>query len=362
MFERKRKRISIIRPDAAVAESPGTLSVHPDAVASQISVLAYGPQDLVAEDVCDVARLKELAASSNVVWVKVEGLGSLETLTPLAKHFGLHGLALEDVLNIPQRTKIDEYDDHQYIVARMPVADKHLQTEQISIFLGQNFVVTFQERPGDCFEGVRKRLRDGRPRLREGGPDYLVYALLDAVVDAYFPLLEYVGSRLDDLDVTIHENPEQHHLQELHSLKHDLVTLRRYLRPLRELNASLLRQDSTVLSASTRIYMRDCYDHSVHALELVESYATIGSGLMDLYLSLASQRMNEIMKVLTIVATIFIPLSFIAGIYGMNFDRAVSRWNMPELGWTWGYPFALGLMTACAVAMTVYCWKKGWFR
>jgi magnesium transporter len=269
---------------------------------------------------------------------------------------------MEDVLNVTQRPKVDEYDGNHYVVARMPVTEEHLATEQLSIFLGKDFVVTFQEQPGDCLDGIRARIRSGRPRLRKGGPDYLLYTILDAVVDAYFPLLESVGQMLEDLEKDILERTEQRQIEELHALKRDLVTLRRYLTPLRDLNAHLVRPDIDLLEEKTQLYMRDCYDHSVSALSMVESYRDIASGLMELYLSMVSHRMNEVMKVLTVIATLFIPLSFIAGLYGMNFDPQVSPWNMPELGWRWGYPAVLALMAACAGGMLLYFRQKGWFR
>jgi magnesium transporter len=244
----------------------------------------------------------------------------------------------------------------------MPTSTRVVETEQLSIFLGKGFVITFQERPGDCFEGIRQRLRDGRPQIRTGGADYLVYSILDALVDAYFPLLELVGTQLDELETRIHEHPVNRNIQELHSVKRDLVTLRRLLWPLRELNSTLLRPEYPFLSEQTRLFMRDAYGHSVHALDVVDSYRDIAAGLVDLYLSMVSQRMNEIMKVLTIITTLFIPLSFIAGIDGMNFDPDASPWNMPELRWRWGYPATLGIMLLSAVGMLLYFRRKGWFK
>ncbi|MFT5232262.1 MAG: magnesium transporter [Candidatus Krumholzibacteriia bacterium] len=357
-----RKRISIVRPGAQVAASPGTLAVHPNSIESRVTVIAYGPDKFLEEEVTDLSRLGTLSESHPVIWINVVGLGTLDVLKGLGEQFGLHRLALEDVLNIPQRPKIDDYGEHQFIVARMPIAEKHLETDQLSMFLGQNFLITFQEHPGDQFDPIRSRLKEGRPRIRQGGPDYLFYTVLDTIVDSYFPLLEHIRLSLDELEANIHDNPEKHHLHDLHSLKHDLVTLRRYVWPLRELNSHLLRPDNDFLSEGTRLYMRDCYDHSVHALDLVDSYRDIASGLMDLYLSLAGQRMNEVIKVLTIISTVFIPMSFLAGLYGMNFNTTVSQWNMPELGWSFGYPVLLGVMALCGTGMLTYFWRKGWFR
>lgn len=359
---RKRTRVPVMRHDAVVASSPGTLSAPPNAVETTVSVLAYGPKTLVERDIHTPSHVSDFADGHAVVWVNMVGLANVQFLEELGDRFGLHHLALEDVLNIPQRPKLDDYGDHQFIVVRMPIASDRLETEQLSIFLGKRFVLTIQERPGDCLEGIRKRIREGRPRIRGNGSDYLVYSILDAIVDSYFPLLEHLGVTMDELESQIHQNPEKRQVEHLHEIKSDLVSLRRYLWPLRELNATLLRQENPFLTESTRLFMRDCYDHSVNALDLVDSYRDIATGLMELYLSMMSQRMNEVMKVLTIIATIFIPLSFIAGLYGMNFDPGVSRWNMPELGWRYGYPAALGVMALCGGGMLVFFWRKGWFR
>ena len=327
-----------------------------------MSVLAFGPERHVEEQIVDLERVRALRAEFPVTWINVDGLGTVEVLEKLEEILGLHRLALEDVLNIPQRPKVDDYGDHQYIVVRMPVSLENTETEQLSLFLGKNFVLTVQERPGDCFGPVRDRIFGGRPRIRDSGPDYLAYAILDAVVDAYFPPLEAVGQRLEELELEVLENPDRHRVRELHDIKHDLVTLRRFVWPLREVNSALLHPENNYLTEKTRLFMRDCYDHTVHALDLVESYRDVASGLLDLYLSMQSQRMNEVMKVLTIIATIFIPLSFIAGLYGMNFDSGVSRWNMPELSWAYGYVFALGVMAVTAAGMVFYFWRRGWFR
>jgi magnesium transporter len=354
--------LALWHPEATVAESPGQLRARPGALTTEVRALAYGPDKLEEAVITDPAQLESLRRKFPVIWVDVVGLGTIDTLQSVADIFGLHRLAMEDVLNVSQRPKVDEYEGNHYVVARMPVGDEHLMTEQLSIFLGSGFIVSFQEQPGDCLDGIRSRIRIGRPRLREGGADYLLYAILDAVVDSYFPLLESVGQTLEDLEKDILERTEQSQIEELHSLKRDLVTLRRYVTPLRDLNALLLRPDTDLLDEATRLYMRDCYDHSVSALTLVESYRDIASGLMELYLSMVSHRMNEVMKVLTVIATVFIPLSFIAGLYGMNFDPNVSRWNMPELGWRFGYPAALGVMALCAGGMLFYFRRKGWFR
>lgn len=359
---RKRKRVPAIRPGSQIAASPGTLVASPDSHPSSLSVLAYGPDDLQELELASVEHLRDLAKAHPVVWVNMVGLGSAELLQELGNELDLHRLALEDVMNVPQRTKHDDYGDHQFMVARLPIETTHLETEQLSIFVRDRFIVTIQEKPGDCFDPIRRRIREGRVRIRTSGPDYLLYAILDALVDSYFPMLESIAATLDEMEGWVYENPERHHAEQLHGIKRDLVTCRRYIWPLKELTAGLLRPDATYLTEETRTYLRDCHDHAAQALDLVDSYRDIASGLMDFYLSMMSQRMNEVMQVLTVIATIFIPLSFITGLYGMNFDPAASRWNMPELGWPLGYPMVLGLMAGCVVLMLVYFRRNGWFK
>lgn len=357
-----RRRVPAIRSDAAPGSSPGTLVSSPDSVPSRVTVFSYDGSDLVEREITELDELAAIRMKHRVTWVNVDGLGTLDVLRKLGELFGLHDLALEDVLNIPQRPKVDAYGDHQFIVLRMPISRETVVSEQFSLFLGADFLISFQEKPGDCLDPVRKRLREGRPRIRSGGPDYLAYALLDAIVDAYFPLLETIGSRLDELEFDIVDNSEKGQIHELYNLKRGLVSLRRYVWPLREVMSQMVREENPVVSEKTRVYLRDCYDHSIQALDLIESYRDIASGLVDLYLSIMSQKMNEVMKVLTIIATVFIPLSFIAGLYGMNFDPEASRWNMPELGLPFGYPLVLGFMLLCGGGMLYYFWRKGWFR
>jgi magnesium transporter len=307
-------------------------------------------------------RLGELRSSQSVTWVNVDGLGNAALLEELGNAFGLHRLALEDTLNVPQRPKLDDYPDHQYIVVRMPIGAEDLDTEQVSVFLGQGFLVTVQERPGDCLNGVRNRIREGRTRIRENGADYLAYAVMDSIVDAYFPPLDNVLTRIDDLELRILEQKSGDPIAELQELLSALSHVRRFLGPLRNVTADLMREDPPLLSPRTRLYMRDCHDHANHAVDLSESAREMATSLMSLHLSMLSQRMNEVMKVLTIIATVFMPLSFIAGVYGMNFDRSVSPWNMPELGWAFGYPAALGAMALIGGTMFVFFARKGWFR
>jgi magnesium transporter len=243
----------------------------------------------------------------------------------------------------------------------MPLTGERLWTEQFSLFLGKGFVLTFQEgRPGDCFDPVREQIRKGVGRLREAGPDHLAYALLDAVIDAYFPVLEAYGESLEDLEEDLLWDPRRQSVIQIHAIKRDLLTLRRAIWPLRDVIGLLLREEPAFILPETHPYLRDCYDHIVQIIDLVETYRELTSSMMDVYLSSVSNRMNEIMKVLTVISTIFIPLSFIAGVYGMNFNPQASPLNMPELNWAWGYPLCLGLMGCVAGALVVYFWRRGW--
>ena len=228
------------------------------------------------------------------------------------------------------------------------------------MFLGAQFLLTFQERPGDCFEPIRARLRSGRAKIRDRQADYLAYALLDAVIDGYFPVLEAMGERLEVLEDRVIARPADIEAAEIHEIKRDLLLLRRTVWPQREMVNALTRETSPYVTDQTRLYLRDCYDHTIQLMDIVETYREIATGLIDVYLSSVSTRLNEIMKVLTIIATIFIPLGFITGIYGMNFDRGASPWNMPELGWYWGYPVVVGLMAGLALGMLYYFYRIGW--
>jgi magnesium transporter len=339
---------------------PGTLNVHPDAQPSRIHIMAFGPDGYVEQDVEEVSDLPAYMERWPVTWVNVDGLGDRKLLEQLGELFRIHRLALEDVVNVTQRPKVDEFDEQLFIVIRMLVRQQALRGEQVSLFLGDGYVLTFQERSGDCLEPVRERIRKRRQRLTSSGADYLAYALLDAVVDNYFPLLEDVGEHLDGLQEQVIASPRQEHIQAIYGIRRDLIVMRRSIWPLRELFTSLERESMKQIREDTRKYLRDCYDHTVQATDLLEAAREMAASLMDFYLSSMGNRMNEIMKVLTIYAALFIPLTFIAGIYGMNFDPAASPWNMPELGWALGYPFALGLMAVVAVILLTYFRRKGW--
>jgi magnesium transporter len=332
---------------------PGTLAGDPGAPRPPIQVLAYGGDGFVEEKIDDVEKIRALLPRHAVVWVNVDGVGHPGTLEALGSIFGLHPLALEDVSHLTQRPKVDEYDQNLFIVARMPNPGR-VETEQASLFLGRNFVLTFQEDPGDCLDPVRNRIRRGG-RICASGPDYLAYALLDAIVDAYFPVLDRYTDELERLEHDILSRPDAGVPHRLHAVKSDLESHRRVLWSFRDLFTALGREESELISETTKLFLRDCFDHTLRLIDLLESLRENSTGLLELYLSSLSHKLNETMRVLTIIATIFIPLSVIAGIYGMNFA------HMPELRWTWGYPFALGIMLAVALGMLAYFRRRGWF-
>lgn len=327
-----------------------------------VQVIAYDERGLVEHGPEALAKLAELLERWRVVWVNVDGLGDTQLVTQLGQALGLHGLALEDAVNTHQRPKFDAYDDHLFVIARMATLVRdQLDTEQLALCVGRGFVVTFQEgKPGDCLDPVRDRLRRSAGRVRSEGADYLAYALLDAVVDHYFPLLESLGEKLDELEQRIVSRAPESTPSDIVRLKHDLLIFRRALWPLREALSNISRESGPFIADTTRPYLRDCYDHVIQLVDVLEIYRELASTLMDVYLSTVSNRMNEVMKVLTVIATIFIPLTFVAGVYGMNFDPAASPWNMPELHWHYGYPLSLLLMAAIAVGLLWYFRRRGW--
>jgi magnesium transporter len=338
------------------------VAVDPKAPALKIRVVSYGPEGCQAEDTADPASALASVGKRVVAWIDVQGLGDAEPILELGKRFGLHPLALEDVVNTHQRPKVEDYGEYLFIVARMLHSAETLEMEQVSIFVGKNFIITFQEQGGNGLEFVRARLLGGKGRLRQTGADYLAYALLDAIVDGYFPVLEQYGEKLDDLDDAISDHPARETMVRLHDMRSHLLLLRRAVWPLREALGALAREPNRLVSDETRAFLRDCYDHTVQIIDLVETCREMCSDLRDFYLSAINNRMSEVMKVLTIIATIFIPLSFIAGVYGMNFDTEASPWNMPELHWMFGYPFALSLMALMAGSLLWFFWRRRWIR
>ncbi len=308
--------------------------------------------------------MKELIGADSVTWLNVMGLGDVEILTSLRDLFEIHPLVLEDLLRPFQRPKVEHYDRHLFAVLQLIDARNPREVEQIGIVLGRHYLLTFQETPGDVFDGVRTRIREGRPRIRESGPDYLAYELLDAVVDEYFPVLEDLADGLEPLEERLLSGEDDAAAQavneQLHTHRKSLLVLRRSAWAQREMLGKLQVEGDPFISPQTRVYLRDAYDHAIRILDIIESYREMASSLYQLQMTAVSNRMNEIMKVLTMIATNFIPLTLVAGIYGMNFDPAASPWNMPELESYYGYPATLGAMVLIVVGMVMYFRRKDW--
>lgn len=359
----RRQRPAAFRRRTEPGAPPGTLVPDPNAPQAQIQVLAYGPDAYEERPLPDLKEVPALLERWPVTWINVEGVGDAATVEALGKVLHLHRLALEDVVHVHQRAKAEPYGDHYFLVARMPGPEQPWDTEQISFFLGQRFVLTFQEgAAGDCLDPVRTRIRAGWGR-RSARPDYLVYALLDSIVDHYFPLVERCGERLDALEDAESVEPGRrlpNIMPELHGVKRDLVAIRRVIWPLRDAINALLRDTTPLIQDETRVYLRDVHDHTVQIIDLVESYRDISAGIADVFLAGVSQRTNETMKVLTIISTLFIPLTFIAGVYGMNFSYEASPLNMPELHWYWGYPAVWLVMLVTAAGLLWFFVRRGW--
>lgn len=344
---------------------PGTLAIEADAPPSVIVLIDYNESQATRLQVDLPEECAPHLDTESVSWVDVQGLGSEDVLKRIGKVFNLHPLVLEDIVNVPQRPKVEEYDDQILIVSRMVMLEpvgKGFLSEQVSFILGRHYLLTVQEEPEhDSFSFVRERIRSNKGLIRKQGADYLAYALLDSIIDGFFPVLEAYGERLEDLENEVVEKPTRKTLEKIHTLKRELLTLRRSIWPQRDAINLLIRDSNNLISAEVRVYLRDCYDHAVQVIDMVETYRELASSLMDVYLSSVSNRMNEIMKTLTVISAIFIPLTFVAGIYGMNFNTEISPWNMPELNWYWGYPACLALMVAIAGVLVFFFWRRGWF-
>ncbi|MBI5929192.1 MAG: magnesium/cobalt transporter CorA [Chloroflexi bacterium] len=348
-------------PSTEVGASPGLPDNLPNTGPSIIQIMAYNATKFEEHKINDPAEIRNYLGKWPVIWVNVDGLGDKELVKKVGQIFGLSDLALEDVVLATEQAKVERYDQHLFIVARMVALQKNITNEQLNIFLGKNFVLTFQEsHPGDCLDPVRNRIRKSLDRLRQSGPNYLVYALLDAVIDAYFPVLEQYGETLEEVENILIEYPERKVIAQLHSIKRDLLVLRRAIWPLRDAVNALFHDAPEFEDEQVRHYLRDCYDHAVKVIDLVEVYREVCADLQDVYLSSIANRTNEVMKTLTLISTIFLPLTFIAGVYGMNFNPHKSPLNMPELEWYWGYPFALSLMLVVGISLAIYFKRRNW--
>ncbi|MBD2277210.1 MAG: magnesium/cobalt transporter CorA [Dolichospermum sp. DEX189] len=343
---------------------PGTIIVDENAEQPIIFLIDYNQTELIHKQISYPEECLNYLDTESVSWVDVQGLGSKDILHRLGQTFDLHPLILEDIVNMVERPKIEDYEDQLVIIAHMVVPNHNngsFYSEQVSLVLGKYYVLTVQEEPEhDCFDGVRMRINKNKGIIRRQGSDYLAYSLLDAIIDGFFPVLELYGERIDDLEEEVIVNPSQQTLQKIYQIRRELLQLRRAIWPQRDAINSLIRDGSELISDDVRIYLRDCYDHAVQVMDIVETYRELVAGLMDVYLSAISNKMNEIMKLLTVVSSIFIPLTFIAGVYGMNFNTEKSPHNMPELNWYWGYPLCLGAMALIATSLIYFFWRRGW--
>ena len=319
----------------------------------RIRLIDYDEDSFEEKELSTIDECLPYKDKSTVTWINIDGLHEVDIIQKIGKEFGLHPLVLEDVVNTEQRPKIEDLEDYIFIISKMLFYNEEedqVKIEQFSLVLGKNFVLSFQEKFGDIFNPVRQRLRVKRGRIRKRGADYLMYALIDSIVDNYFSVLEKIGEKVESLEEELMIDPSQKTLQAIHHLKTELIFLRKSVWPLREVISYLERGESNLIQDKTGIFLRDVYDHTIQVIDTIETFRDMVSGMLDVYLSSVSNRMNEVMKVLTIIATIFMPMTFIAGIYGMNFKF------MPELEWNWGYPLVLGMMLLLVVIMLL------WFR
>jgi magnesium transporter len=325
----------------------------------KILVTAYDKERVEVKQVSNPEELSAFLKSWRVVWIDVEGLGRIDLIDGIAKQFHIHHLVVEDILNAHQRAKLEQYGENFFLVTHIVADSEVIDPKQLSFFIGKNYVVSFQDEPLDSLQSVRERIGNEQSLVRAHASDYLVYSLVDAVIDSYFPILEKLGERLEDLEDYVIDNPTRESIGQIHIIKRELLILRRAIWPLREAINSLLRDGTSILGEEARLHLRDSYDHAVRVLDFIETYREVGADLMDVYLSSVSNRMNEVMKVLTIITTIFTPPMLIASIYGMTFDPNVSPFNMPEIKWYYGYPLALTTMLISSLAMMYFLRWKG---
>lgn len=346
--------------------APGTLNIEADAPPAPIILIDYNEPKAIRIRIENPLDCASYLDSESVSWVDVQGLGNHQMWEQLASVFNLHPLVLEDVVNVPQRPKVEDYGNQLVLIVLMIMAKEQgggFYTEQVSFVLGKHYLLTVQEEPErDSFGPVRDRIRSGKGQVRERGADYLAYALLDAIIDGFFPVLENYEERIEELEDEVVVNPTRLTLEKIYQVRRELLAFRRAIWPLRSAINTLVRGNNNLISPDVMIYFRDCYDHVIQVLDILETYRELTSGLMDVYLSAVSNKMNEVMKLLTVISTIFIPLTFVAGVYGMNFNTDASPWNMPELNWYWGYPLCWVGMFAIALGLVTFFWRRGWFE
>jgi magnesium transporter len=323
----------------------------------RITLIDYDEQNLKEKVLGKVEESFPFKNTPTVTWLNIDGLHKIEIIEKIGNHFGLHPLIMEDILNTGQRPKLEDYGTCFFIVVRMLSYDNDhnsIQSEQVCLVLGDNFVISFQEEPGDVFEQIRDRIRNNKGKIRKMRADYLAYSLIDAIVDNYFIILEALGEQIETLEDEVMADPSEKTVREIHRLKRELISLNKSVWPLREVVNGIEKSRSALISDTTDPYLRDVYDHTIQIIDTVASYRDMVTGIQDIYLSSISNRMNSVMKVLTVIATIFIPLTFVAGVYGMNFEY------MPELKLRYGYPVILAVMATVAGAMLVYFKRKKW--
>lgn len=336
---------------------PGEMVLPEDSPEPKLRSMSYGADGLDEQEIGEVAALRPLlGVPDRTVWIDIEGFGNRRVLEEVGESFGIHPLAMADVVHIPQRPKAELYDGRLLVITQMALLtdEGDIDIEQVSLVLGPGWVVSFQDRPGDVFDPVRERIRASRTRIRQQGADYLMYALIDAVIDGYFPVVEALGGVIDALEEEVVEQTSRAALTRIHATRRTLLRLHRVQWRQRDAINGMLRDEALPLGEDVRLYLRDAHDHAFQTLDAIETYRDMVVGLMDLYLSSASHRMNEVMKTLTIVATIFIPLTFLAGVYGMNFEY------MPELHWRWAYPVIWLLMVGLGVGLVAWFRRRGW--
>jgi magnesium transporter len=323
----------------------------------RITVIDYDVDQFQEKEVETIEECFPFKDTPTVTWINIDGLHEVQIIEKIGEHFAIHPLIQEDIVHTGQRPKMEDMESYIFVVARMLFYNdetREIESEQVSLILGPNYVISFQEKEGDIFDPVRERIRKGKGRIRRMKADYLAYALVDTLVDNYFIILENLGEKIEGMEDELVANPRPQTLQTIHILKREMIFLRKSVWPLREVISSLERGEPSLIDPSTEMYFRDVYDHTIQVMDTVETFRDMVSGMLDTYLSSLSNRMNEVMKVLTIIATIFIPLTFVAGIYGMNFEF------MPELKWHWGYFAALGLMVVIFIGMVFYFKRKRW--
>lgn len=362
----QRKHYKPFHHSSAPGAEPGTLTTHADlkAVGVRMQVIAYDDKDLVEIEIKDPSEVLPYLKKYPVTWLNVLGVGDIDVLHKIGEIFNFHPLAMEDVANVHQRPKVEEYDDIFFSVTRIPeMMNDELTLNQFSSFWGKNFVVTFEDSiiGSNGLNPIRSRIKNGGRRQRILRPDYLAYAMLDSIIDSYFPIVETFGSKLDDIEEKAIINPSSRVVVNIHNFKHYLMLLRRAMWSQREAIRNL-NETGKFLDRDMRFFIRDCEDHTIQLIDILETYRERASGLMDIYLSSISNKMNGTIKILTAIATIFMPLTFITGLYGMNFDRTKSAWNMPELSWQYGYIYALCLVFGTGLTLGIFFWRKGWFK